>query len=92
MDRARRDEPEAKAAAVFIGPTVCDDDGPIPTLNSSKTLIIAALRAPLQDGGARPDRRAERSRTRTGASGKGPGTQPACELLATRRKNNQTNT
>ena len=47
--------PLAKAAAAFIGPTVCDDDGPIPTLNSSKTLIIAALRAPRQDG-ARPSR------------------------------------
>jgi hypothetical protein len=29
------------AAAAFIGPTVCDDDGPTPILNSSKTLIIA---------------------------------------------------
>ena len=33
--------PFANAAAAFIGPTVCEDDGPIPILNSSKTLIIA---------------------------------------------------
>ena len=33
--------PLANAAAAFIGPTVCDDDGPMPILNSSKTLIIA---------------------------------------------------
>src|SRR5579885_8735 len=29
-----------KAAAAFIGPTVCEDDGPIPILNRSKTLIM----------------------------------------------------
>jgi hypothetical protein len=29
------------ATAAFIGPTVCDDDGPIPILNSSKTPIIS---------------------------------------------------
>ena len=33
--------PSANAAAAFIGPTVCDDDGPMPILNSSKTLNIA---------------------------------------------------
>src|SRR6185312_2469963 len=32
--------PLAKAPAAFIGPTVWDDDGPMPILNSSKTLII----------------------------------------------------
>ena len=37
--------PPANAAAAFIGPTVCDDDGPMPILNSSKTLIIARPRA-----------------------------------------------
>ena len=47
--------PPANAAAAFIGPTVCDDDGPIPILNSSKTLIIAQASAvwlpkrPLED-------------------------------------------
>ena len=35
--------PAAKAAAAFIGPTVCDDDGPTPILKSSKTLIMASL-------------------------------------------------
>ena len=36
-----RARPAAKAAAAFIGPTVCDDDGPTPILKSSKTLIMA---------------------------------------------------
>lgn len=31
-----------KAAAAFIGPTVCDDDGPIPILKRSKTLITTS--------------------------------------------------
>lgn len=30
-----------KAAAAFIGPTVWDDEGPIPILKSSKMLITA---------------------------------------------------
>jgi hypothetical protein len=30
------------AAAAFIGPTVCEEDGPIPILNSSKMLMMAA--------------------------------------------------
>ncbi len=34
--------PAAKAAAAFIGPTVCEEDGPTPILKSSKTLIIAS--------------------------------------------------
>jgi hypothetical protein len=29
--------------AARIGPTVCELDGPIPTLNKSKTLIIATF-------------------------------------------------
>ena len=33
--------PLANAPAAFIGPMVWDDEGPIPILNSSKTLIIA---------------------------------------------------
>ena len=41
VDRARLDEPARECGAAFIGPTVCDDDGPTPILNSSKTLIIA---------------------------------------------------
>jgi hypothetical protein len=28
------------AAAAFIGPIVCEDEGPIPILNRSKALII----------------------------------------------------
>ena len=36
--------PAAKAAAAFIGPTVCEDDGPTPILNRSKTLIMAGPR------------------------------------------------
>src|SRR5580698_6853273 len=32
---------EAKSAAERIGPTVCDDDGPIPIVNRSNTLIVA---------------------------------------------------
>src|ERR1700678_4100089 len=39
------ESPPANAAAAFIGPTVCDDDGPIPILKSSKTLNIARPRA-----------------------------------------------
>ena len=34
--------PAAKAAAAFIGPTVCEEDGPRPILKRSKTLIIAS--------------------------------------------------
>ena len=30
-----------KAAAAFIGPTVWEEEGPIPILKSSKKLIIA---------------------------------------------------
>ena len=37
--------PPTNAPAAFIGPTVCDEDGPTPILNSSKTLIIARPRA-----------------------------------------------
>ena len=45
--------PAAKAAAAFIGPTVCEDDGPTPILKRSKTLIIAFGRYP----GTRPRKR-----------------------------------
>ena len=41
VDPPEATSPPAKAAAAFIGPTVCDDDGPMPILNSSKMLIIA---------------------------------------------------
>ncbi len=37
-----RSSAATKAAAAFIGPIVCEDDGPIPILNRSKTLIITA--------------------------------------------------
>src|SRR5262245_18012947 len=33
--------PATNSAAAFIGPTVCEDEGPMPTLNSSKTPIMA---------------------------------------------------
>ena len=32
--------------AAFIGPTVCELDGPMPTLNRSKTLIVMAALHP----------------------------------------------
>src|SRR5262245_6717178 len=38
--RCSASRPPTKAAAAFIGPTVCEDDGPIPILNRSKTLIM----------------------------------------------------
>ena len=34
-----------KALAAFIGPTVCDDDGPRPILKRSKTLIMLSRRS-----------------------------------------------
>ena len=33
-----------KAAAAFIGPTVCEDEGPIPILKRSKMLIMICVR------------------------------------------------
>src|SRR4029077_14747530 len=33
----------ANIPAAFIGPTVCELDGPMPTLNRSKTLIVMAV-------------------------------------------------
>ena len=38
--RAR--SPSTKRYAAFIGPTVCELDGPIPTLNRSNTLMVIA--------------------------------------------------
>src|SRR6266849_5009622 len=35
--------PRPNIPAAFIGPTVCELDGPMPTLNRSKTLIAMAL-------------------------------------------------
>jgi hypothetical protein len=43
--RPSSQRPWANILAAFIGPTVCELDGPIPTLNKSKTLMaMAALR------------------------------------------------
>src|SRR5580658_6703707 len=38
--RASSRRPTANIRAAFIGPTVCELDGPMPTLNRSKTLIV----------------------------------------------------
>jgi len=38
--RSRPSSARMNAAAAFMGPMVCDEDGPIPILNRSKTLII----------------------------------------------------
>src|SRR5690242_7020966 len=50
--------PEAKVRAARIGPTVWELDGPIPTLNISKTLIAMACRPPTRSAAGRIDREA----------------------------------
>jgi len=50
----------AKTAAAFIGPTVCDEDGPRPILKRSKTLIKGPLpRGSRDDDIAAAGRRAQ---------------------------------